>query len=169
EEADPDGPARTRVSVNLSEDVSEDVSDGEKELRPTYAQRPDGAYLGPNQIRDQQDYHKDMHENVVITEILQTGMACGELANQDIGHRGFIILHYRVWPCHSDSPVTSGRFLRSASNEGRICSAQTAAGADPSGPIRELKKALANNGPLGMTNSKVSSSKNCTYASALEA
>src|SRR5438874_2680856 len=53
--------------------------------------------------------------------------------------------------CHSDSRVTSGRFLQPASSDGGICSAQAAAGADLSGPARELKKALAHNGPLGMT------------------
>ena len=68
EEADPDGPPRRPVAIDLGEDVAKDIGNGEEQFGAADGQRPQAADLLGDQIRYQQDNDEDEHQRIEIFE-----------------------------------------------------------------------------------------------------
>ena len=73
EKTDPDGATRSAIAVNFRENVAENLGDREKQLRTADTwnvtkemNKWNDADFLTNQIRDQQDDHEDVHEQIVI-------------------------------------------------------------------------------------------------------
>ena len=66
EEAQPDGTARGRKSVDLSEDVPKDIGDGKEKDRTAHRERADNADLLRDEIGDEQNYDEGCGEGVEI-------------------------------------------------------------------------------------------------------
>ena len=65
--SEPDGASRSRVAVDLREDVAEDIGDRKQKLRAADDERPDFAELLTYQVRDQQDDHEDRQQQVEVS------------------------------------------------------------------------------------------------------
>ena len=72
-EAEPDGAARSGIAVDLGEDVSEDIGDGEEKQGAGERDRADADDLLGDEVGDEQDDDKGGDEDVEVSELAHRG------------------------------------------------------------------------------------------------